>query len=78
MSMELQYLPEATLIIAMALLVVTLAIFALRKLQTLLIVAAVVIAIGWGIILFPKYKDRISLPDFPQIHTNLPTFEIKP
>ncbi len=65
---------RTSIIILAALVAVTLAIAILRKLQSVLVVAALVVGIGWGVYLYPKYRDRLSLPniDIPVLRIPAP------
>src|SRR5262245_55291825 len=77
MTVQLDYLPDATVLVAVALVAVSIASLALRGLRAVLIVAAIIVGIGWGLVFYSKYKDRFSLPDLPRFRLNLPTFEFK-
>lgn len=77
MTISLDSLPEVTILVAAALVAVTLAIALLRRLQKYLMVLALVVGLTWGAVLYPKYKDRISLPNLSRIQLQLPVNNLK-
>lgn len=67
MPLPPEYLPEATATVAVALVTVTLAIAALRKLQKGLLAAAVVLAMSWVGVLGTRHKEQFPGLDLPAV-----------
>jgi hypothetical protein len=59
------------ILLAVAVLVLSVAIVALRWLRNLLLVAALVLGIGAGGALYEKHKHRLSLPNIPGIRLEI-------
>src|ERR1700734_4050803 len=72
MTISPNHLPEATVVVGALLALVSLAIIFLRHLRKVLVMVAALVVIGWGVVLYPKYKDQIRLDNLPDVHIEFP------